>query len=175
MAPSARKRRTKSKAASTLPIEPSSPPAIEPEILPEVSPTITNEVEEVVVSSKPELNDGSTPTPESLPSVRRIPASGRVWKSVQTKSHFQKRSSGEKTGWEKRQKDRKQLDILRTMKAELEQGRKEEKENKKKILEDRRKRKEENERKADVVQHISAAKVRRLKKKQLRGQNIRKK
>ncbi|KAJ1344148.1 hypothetical protein BSLG_001288 [Batrachochytrium salamandrivorans] len=157
MAPSARKRRTKSKAASTLPIEPSSPPAIEPEILPEVSPTITNEVEEVVVSSKPELNDG------------------RVWKSIQTKSHFQKRSSGEKTGWEKRQKDRKQLDILRTMKAELEQGRKEEKENKKKILEDRRKRKEENERKADVVQHISAAKVRRLKKKQLRGQNIRKK
>ncbi|EGF80226.1 hypothetical protein BATDEDRAFT_88955 [Batrachochytrium dendrobatidis JAM81] len=121
------------------------------------------------------LNMKSLEPVSSVANIRRVPASGRVWKSIQTKAHFQKRSNGEKMGWEKRQKDRKQLDILKTMKAEMEQRHKEEKDLKKKNAEERRKRKEENEKKADVVQQISAAKVRRLKKKQLRSQNIRKK
>ncbi|KAI8927147.1 hypothetical protein BC831DRAFT_453493 [Entophlyctis helioformis] len=111
--------------------------------------------------------------PPASASVRRTPASGRVWKTVQHKPNSYMKAKGEKLGWEKRQEDRKKMGVLKAMKAEIERERTEALEKKKKENAERKKRKEENERRAEVVQQVSAAKVRRMKKKQLR--QIRKK
>ncbi|KAJ3214674.1 hypothetical protein HDU67_001380 [Dinochytrium kinnereticum] len=72
------------------------------------------------------------------------------------------------SGWEKQQELRKQREIVKTLEKELRDEAQAEKDAKKKAAEERRKRKEENERKAEIVQIVSAAKVKRMKKKQLR-------
>jgi rRNA-processing protein CGR1 len=99
--------------------------------------------------------------------VRRVPVNGRVWKVTEAKPPLTKNKlSGQ--GWDKRQLIRRQDTILKTIKSEMLAEKEAEKAQKKKTLEERRKRKEENERKAEVVMKVSAAKMKRMKKKQLR-------
>ncbi|KAI8846218.1 hypothetical protein BC829DRAFT_491470 [Chytridium lagenaria] len=62
-------------------------------------------------------------------------------------------------GWEKQQELRKQKNIVKAVEKELKDEAQAAKEAKKAALEERRKRKEENERKAEIVQIVSAAKV----------------
>ncbi|KAI8614555.1 hypothetical protein BC830DRAFT_1050588, partial [Chytriomyces sp. MP71] len=94
---------------------------------------------------------------------------GRTWKTVQTKRHSAIRPKSVRRGWEKQQEDRKQREIVQRMQNEMKDEIRQQKEQRKKDLEERRKRKEENERRAEVYQMVSAAKVRRMKKKQLKS------
>jgi rRNA-processing protein CGR1 len=56
------------------------------------------------------------------------------------------------------------IDMIKLQKKEKQEHLQREKE----LMLERKKRKEENERKAEIVQNISAAKLKRMKKKQLR-------
>ena len=93
--------------------------------------------------------------------------SGRDWKTQQTK-----RSSSSiacKKGWNRQQQERRNREILQMIKkenlAEAEQAA----EAAKAIKAARLARKLENEKKAEVIQKVSAGKLKRMKKKQLRS------
>jgi rRNA-processing protein CGR1 len=94
--------------------------------------------------------------------------SGRPWKSQQEPARAKARGNASRIGFAKRQeilkKDRAIIDMIKEQKMEKEALKLREKE----MALERKKRKEENERKAEVLQNISAAKLRRMKKKQLR-------
>ena len=93
--------------------------------------------------------------------------SGRDWKTLQTK-----RSSSivsYKRGWERQQLERKNRGILQLIKKENLAQSTQEAEKAKAIKAARMARKEENEKKAEVLQKISAGKLKRMKKKQLRS------
>lgn len=101
-------------------------------------------------------------------SISRKPVNGKVWKTRQQQPISQTKNRMPGQGWEKRQVQRNSDAVMRAMKSEhlLElEGIKVER---KKRLEANRKRKEENEQKAELVQSVSAAKVKRMNKKQLR-------
>ncbi|KAJ3192395.1 hypothetical protein HK101_006632 [Irineochytrium annulatum] len=102
------------------------------------------------------------------PTVRGVPVSGRKWKTLQTAKSATMKPKSLRQGWEKHQAERKQKEIVKLMQNEMKEEIKAAKEEKKRHLEERRKRKEENERKAEIVQAVSAAKVKRMKKKALR-------
>ncbi|KAI8911698.1 hypothetical protein EDD86DRAFT_245959 [Gorgonomyces haynaldii] len=93
--------------------------------------------------------------------VSRKPVNGRVWKNSEQKPSKQLRK-GVLMGWEKQQELRRQRDIVKKIEKENSDKKKEEQE-------ERKKRKQENEERAQVMQKVSAAKVRRMKKKQLKG------
>lgn len=96
--------------------------------------------------------------------------SGRVWKAVRLeKSSAMKKGNGSNLGWEKRQLRLQQHIQAKTIEKELIDDRIKKKQDAKARRIEREKKKEENEKKAEIVQKISAAKLRRMKKKQLRN------
>ncbi|KAJ3021082.1 hypothetical protein HKX48_009255 [Thoreauomyces humboldtii] len=101
-------------------------------------------------------------------SVRGKPVSGKVWKTQQEKRHTSMRPRMLRQGWEKQMEERKRRDILKTIEGELKAQTAAEKQKRKEATIERHKRKAENEKKGEVVQKVSAGKVKRMKKKQLR-------
>jgi len=73
------------------------------------------------------------------------------------------------TSWNRKQKDRMEKKLMKVYEKELKDEAKKQKEKKRKRIEERRKRREENEKKSQIVQVIkNTAKIKRMKKKQLR-------
>ncbi|KAJ3044623.1 hypothetical protein HDV00_001549 [Rhizophlyctis rosea] len=99
---------------------------------------------------------------------RGKPVSGRPWKAVQTQRHSSMRAKSVRPGWAKQVEERKRKAILKAIQDEIIEGKKAEKEKKKQEATEREERKKANEAKGEVVQKISAAKLKRMTKKQMR-------
>lgn len=106
--------------------------------------------------------------PNQIPRGR--PKSGRVWRDPGGKSGNRIAVAALKKPWSKRLLERAEKKAVKEFERELRETAEKEKEERKKKAEEKRKRKLENERKGEVVQKITnAAKLKRLKKKQLRN------
>ncbi|KAM4595808.1 coiled-coil domain-containing protein 86 [Fundulus diaphanus] len=115
--------------------------------------------------------------PHLAPSARQIPAvplgrpkSGRVWKD-RNKQRFSAlvRDKPLCSSWEKKMQAKREKDLMKQYTAKLKEEKAQKKEEKRRRREENLKRRAENERKAEVVQVIrNTAKIKRMKKKQLR-------
>ncbi|TPX51586.1 hypothetical protein SeMB42_g00125 [Synchytrium endobioticum] len=101
--------------------------------------------------------------------VRGRPVSGRAWKTVQTKRFSHQKDKSLRPGWEKQQLLRKERLVIKAIEAELKADKNAEKEAQKQLRKDRMKCKEEMERRAEVLQVVSATKIKHMSKKKLRG------
>merc|ERR1712136_609935 len=101
--------------------------------------------------------------------VRGKPKSGRVWKSQgKKKSTIIKVKSLHKS-WAVRTKERAEQQSIKNYERELKEAADLEKEQKRQRAAEQKKRREENALKSEIVQNIkSTAKIKRMKKKQLR-------
>ncbi|XP_027873134.1 coiled-coil domain-containing protein 86 [Xiphophorus couchianus] len=111
------------------------------------------------------------------PSAKPIPAvplgkpkSGRVWKD-RNKQRFSSlvRDKPLCSSWEKKMQAKREKDLVKQFTARLKEEKAQKKEEKRKRREENLRRRAENERKAEIVQVIrNTAKIKRMKKKQLR-------
>lgn len=110
----------------------------------------------------------SSPTKkQSIP--RGKPKSGRIWKEEKTKFSSIMKTRGLRLSFDKKQKLREDLKRVKEMSREIKERRKAEKEAKKQRRRENLKRAEENRKKSEIVQVIkNPAKIKRMKKKQLR-------
>ncbi|XP_062373917.1 coiled-coil domain-containing protein 86 [Sardina pilchardus] len=98
------------------------------------------------------------------------PKSGRVWKD-RNKQRFSAllRDKPLRTSWEKKMEARREKELVKKYHQQLKEEKAREKQEKRKRREENLKRRAENERKAEIVQVIrNTAKIKRMKKKQLR-------
>lgn len=101
--------------------------------------------------------------------VRGISKSGRRWKMVKTKRFSAMRKGPAfTTSWERKALLRAEKKSVKDYQKQIDDKKKEEKTKERQRIEAKRKAKEENERKAEIVQPISAAKIKRMKKKHLK-------
>ena len=101
--------------------------------------------------------------------MRGKPRSGRIWRSKgQKKSKLIKVKSLHKS-WKVRQKERAEKSSIKQLQIDMTEALAAEKEQKRLRTEEQKKRREENLKKSEVVQAITnSAKIKRMKKKQLR-------
>lgn len=105
--------------------------------------------------------------PKNIP--RGKPKSGRVWKSEKKRKSAVIGVQPLHTSWNKKLKVRMEKKLMKIYEKELKDETKKQKEEKRRKTEERRKQREENEKKSQVVQEIkNTAKIKRMKKKQLR-------
>ncbi|KAB5518258.1 hypothetical protein PHYPO_G00163660 [Pangasianodon hypophthalmus] len=98
------------------------------------------------------------------------PKSGRVWKD-RNKQRFSAllRDKPLHSSWQKKMEAKREKEMVKQYHQQLKDNKAREKEEKRKRREDNLKRREENEKKAEIVQVIrNTAKLKRMKKKQLR-------
>ncbi|XP_026475268.1 coiled-coil domain-containing protein 86-like [Ctenocephalides felis] len=102
--------------------------------------------------------------------VKGKPKSGRSWKSDRDRFSSVKKTKGIRKSFEKKQILRQELKRTKEASRAVLQKRQEEKEEKRKRREENLKRQEENRKKAEIVQVIkNVAKIKKMKKKQLRS------
>ncbi|XP_063227347.1 coiled-coil domain-containing protein 86 isoform X2 [Bacillus rossius redtenbacheri] len=95
--------------------------------------------------------------------------SGKFWKDDRKKASSMVKTRGLKLSLEKKRKLREELKRAKEISRQLEQRRKQEKEDHRKRREENLRRREENQKKSELVQVIkNSAKIKRMKKKQLR-------
>ncbi|XP_033872451.3 coiled-coil domain-containing protein 86-like [Acipenser ruthenus] len=117
--------------------------------------------------------DGKPPTgsePNRLLVPLGKPKSGRIWKE-RHKKRFSNMVNDKplRTSWEKKMNAKKEKKLTKDLANQLKGDKAKEKEDKRKRREENLKRKEENERKSEIVQVIrNPAKMKRMKRKQLR-------
>lgn len=100
---------------------------------------------------------------------RGRPKSGRIWKSEKQRKSAVIAVKQLHTPWEKRQQIRMERKLMKVYEKELKDETKKQKEEKWKKIKEKRERKAENEKKSEIVQVITnTAKIKRMKKKQLR-------
>lgn len=135
----------------------------------ETEPTAT----ETIPEKKPRLAAGGKQNPV-VPVVPVVPLgkpkSGRVWKD-RNKQRFSAlvRDKPLCTSWQKKMDAKREKELLKQYSLQLKEQKDRQKEEKRKRREDNLKRRAENERKAEIVQVIkNTAKIKRMKKKQLR-------
>ncbi|XP_061536061.1 coiled-coil domain-containing protein 86 [Phycodurus eques] len=156
------------------PVEPRTDAAAEVDIAGQVSkaapvekaPT-TPETESQSPKKKPRLGSSVKAT-VVIPLGK--PKSGRVWKD-RNKQRFSAlvRDSSLCTSWEKKMQAKREKQLVQNYMLQLKEQKAKVKEDKRKRREENLKRRAENERKAEVVQVIrNPAKIKRMKKKQLR-------
>ncbi|KAK7165772.1 hypothetical protein R3I93_005755 [Phoxinus phoxinus] len=107
---------------------------------------------------------------KSKPMPLGKPKSGRVWKD-RKKQRFSAllRDKPLRTSWEKKMEAKREKQLVKQYHQQLKDEQAKEKEDKKKRRAEHLKRRAENERKAEIVQVIkNTAKIKRMKKKQLR-------
>ncbi|CAL1540581.1 unnamed protein product [Lymnaea stagnalis] len=107
--------------------------------------------------------------PQEIPRGR--PKSGRVWKTVR-KERFStiKKDKMFKTSWDKKVSLRDEKKRLKELQEHLKTEKDREKQLRRERMEANKKRKLENQRKSEIVQPIkNTAKIKRMKKKQLRS------
>ncbi|XP_072043901.1 LOW QUALITY PROTEIN: uncharacterized protein [Amphiura filiformis] len=99
-----------------------------------------------------------------------IPKSGRKWKTEKTERFSEmKKDKPLRTSWEKKMKEKAEKKSIKMYERQLQESRASEIQKKKDRKADKLKRKLENERKSEVVQVLkNTAKLKRMKKKQLR-------
>ncbi|XP_057307726.1 coiled-coil domain-containing protein 86-like [Hydractinia symbiolongicarpus] len=101
--------------------------------------------------------------------VKGKPKSGRVWKSEGRKKSTIINVKSLHTSWEKRKKERAEKMSVKQFQMEIKKAASEEKEKRRLRAEENKKRREENIKNAEIVQKITnSAKLKRMKKKQLR-------
>lgn len=98
------------------------------------------------------------------------PKSGRVWKDRKTQRFSALvRDKPLRTSWEKKMEARREKELVKKYQLQLKEEKNREKQEKRQRREENLKRRAENERKAEIVQVIhNTAKIKRMKKKQLR-------
>ena len=123
--------------------------------------------EPFIEQEPPEQEETSSPQTKE---VRGMPVSGRFWKEPQRKptSHL-KIPKTVKTKWETRVKARNTHQSIKLRENALKQSKKDQFEKTKKMAKERAARKLENEKKSEVVQIGSSAKVKRMAKRKLLG------
>ncbi|XP_054635076.1 coiled-coil domain-containing protein 86-like [Dunckerocampus dactyliophorus] len=117
---------------------------------------------------KPRLGPSVKPNAVVIPLGK--PKSGRVWKD-RNKQRFSAlvRDTALCTSWEKKMAAKREKQLVQQYSLQLKEQKAKQKEEKRKRREENLKRREENERKAEIVQVIrNTAKIKRMKKKQLR-------
>ncbi|KAK5865832.1 hypothetical protein PBY51_020071 [Eleginops maclovinus] len=122
---------------------------------------------ETVPEKKPRLGSSGKLTPV-IPLGK--PASGRVWKD-RNKQRFSAllRDKPLCSSWEKKMEAKREKEQVKRYSLQLKEEKLKQKEDKRKRREDNLKRRAENERKSEIVQVIkNTAKIKRMKKKQLR-------
>ncbi|KAM9449699.1 coiled-coil domain-containing protein 86 [Clarias gariepinus] len=98
------------------------------------------------------------------------PKSGRVWKD-RNKQRFSAllRDKPLRSSWQKKMEAKREKDLLKQYHQQLKDNKAKEKEDKRKRRQENLKRRAENEKRAEIVQVIrNTAKLKRMKKKQLR-------
>merc|ERR1711868_42046 len=106
--------------------------------------------------------------------IRNIPRgkakSGRAWKTVRTGRYSEiRKTKAFSSSWEEKIKQKKDKRAVKLHEQQLKETLKKEKEEKRARKEENLKRRLENEKKAEVTQKIkNTAKIKRMKKKQLR-------
>lgn len=125
----------------------------------------------------PPINTVPAKKPRLEPAVKQGPVvplgkpkSGRVWKD-RNKQRFSAvvRDKQLCTSWEKKMQAKREKELVKQYSQQLKDDKAKEKEEKRKRKEENLKRRAENERKAEIVQVIrNTAKIKRMKKKQLR-------
>ncbi|KAG8014748.1 Coiled-coil domain-containing protein 86 [Nibea albiflora] len=129
----------------------------------ETGPTST----ETIPKKKPRLVS-SEPQKPVIPLGK--PKSGRVWKN-RNKQRFSAvvRDKSLCSSWEKKMAAKREKDLVKQYSSQLRDEKAKQKEEKRKRREENLKRRAENERKSEIVQVIkNTAKIKRMKKKQLR-------
>ncbi|XP_040892011.1 coiled-coil domain-containing protein 86 [Toxotes jaculatrix] len=122
---------------------------------------------ETVPEKKPRLAPSAIQNPV-IPLGK--PKSGRVWKD-RNKQRFSAlvRDKPLCSSWEKKMEAKREKELVKQFALQLKEEKAKQKEEKRKRREDNLKRRAENERKAEIVQVIrNTAKIKRMKKKQLR-------
>ncbi|CAG5928543.1 unnamed protein product [Menidia menidia] len=134
---------------------------------PPSKPAPTETAPESIPKKKPRLTPSAKQTP-AVPLGK--PKSGRVWKD-RNKQRFSAmvRDKPLCTSWEKKMAAKREKDLVKQYTMRLKEEKAQKKEEKRKRREENLKRRAENERKAEIVQVIrNTAKIKRMKKKQLR-------
>ncbi|KAJ3056906.1 hypothetical protein HK097_003066 [Rhizophlyctis rosea] len=140
----------------------------------EAQPQATTDIEVLpdAPASPLEQSPSAEPTTEATSKKSDIPrgktVSGRPWKAVQNKRHSSMRPKSVRPGWAKQVEERKQKQIVKAIQDEIIEAKKAEKEKKKQEAKEREERKKANEARGEVVQKVSAAKLKRMTKKQMR-------
>lgn len=110
----------------------------------------------------------TTPTPKTIQQGRNI--SGRPWKVVGRPSISKvSQGNGAVVGWQERVEERKRMSVVKQLERELKREKREKMEKEKKEKKERRERKERKERENVIAVRVSDAKVRRMKRKELRS------
>ncbi|XP_078591156.1 coiled-coil domain-containing protein 86-like [Branchiostoma floridae x Branchiostoma japonicum] len=101
---------------------------------------------------------------------RGKPKSGKFWKTVRSERHSNiKKDKPLRTTWNKKMQQRAEKQSIKSFEKELKELKQKQLEEKRKRQEEHKKHKLENERKSEIVQPIkNTAKIKRMKKKQLR-------
>ncbi|CAH1262230.1 CCDC86 [Branchiostoma lanceolatum] len=101
---------------------------------------------------------------------RGKPKSGKFWKTVRSERHTSiKKDKPLRTTWNKKMQQRAERKSIKSFEKELKELKQKQLEEKRKRQEEHKKQKLENERKSEIVQPIkNTAKIKRMKKKQLR-------
>jgi len=109
-------------------------------------------------------------TMADLPAVPRgRPKSGRVWKTEKKRFSEMVIDKNVKSSWARKMQQKAEKKSVMDFARQLNEDTKHRKENKRKRTEDNKKRRLANEKKSEVVQPIkNTAKIKRMKKKQLR-------
>ncbi|KAM9315007.1 coiled-coil domain-containing protein 86 [Pholidichthys leucotaenia] len=137
-------------------------------------PSRTAQAETVPASSEPVPKKKKPNPPSGVKQAPAIPLgkpkSGRVWKD-RNKQRFSAvvRDKQLCSSWEKKMEAKREKDLMKQFSVRLKEEKARQKEEKRKRREENLKRRAENERKAEIVQVIrNTAKIKRMKKKQLR-------
>ena len=111
-----------------------------------------------------------TPTPTlPMPMQQGRNISGRPWKVVGRPSISKvSQGNGAVIGWQKREKERQRMRVIRDFERELKGMKREKEEREKKERKERKERKEKRERESVIGVRVSDAKVRRMKRKNLK-------
>lgn len=133
---------------------------------------------EDILNTAPVLSKAAPLPAESSPGVgkrerqhvpRGKPKSGRIWKEEKTRFSSIIKTRGIRQSFAKKQKLREDLKRVKEMSRAIKAQKQAEKEAKKQRRRDNLKRAEENRKKSEIVQVIkNTAKIKRMKKKQLR-------
>ncbi|XP_012289208.1 coiled-coil domain-containing protein 86 [Orussus abietinus] len=130
---------------------------------PKSQDSTNNEVEESPLKSK----DVAKKSVNLIPKGK--PKSGRIWKEPKTRFSSIVKTRGTRLSFEKKQKLREELKRAKEMSRSIIAKKQAEKEAKKQRRIENLKRAEENRKKSEIVQVIkNTAKIKRMKKKQLR-------